>query len=389
MIINITNNVISSPISIDLLLAARSQTSQVLSFSSAIDAKPWKETGLRLVSPFIRLANPHRQRLSTFAPSAINLSPRVEYPLGVFATPFNLTFWTVNSRDRHFRYCGRHTRNRPRSCQACNAAKAKCSFEVDCSRCTKRGIECVYDTMITGGQRASPRSVSAAHTVMVEPCKRPSSLPTSGSSCAVDGISPDGHFAFADNLDINDAQLQPISGTNWQPVDLTSGELFAFEDETFNQYQLSASVSLSLQQGLDQQSGSWCAWMRGNVSLAVVTENPLARSHSNLSAVFLSGRPHAQHNAELIIQSLRSFPTMMLRRETFPWFIHPQSQLVLGSRDAALPEALSNCMSIAQMFASRTFETKNFLRQTIKAEYCRFTFEVRFPFMPCTYNANS
>jgi hypothetical protein len=313
--------------------------------------------------------------------------------------PSNLTLWAATSRDRHFRYCGRHTRTRPRSCRACNAAKTKCSFEVPCLRCTKRGIECVYDESVAAGRRTLPRSAAAAHTVRVEPCRRPSTSLAFGASHADDGILPNGDFAFADDLGVNDAQLQFISGNKRQPVDLTTqrsplkelltfDELFAFEDDTLGQHQCSADVSLALHDNLDQKSASWCAWMRGNVSLAVVTENPSVKSNSNLLAVLQLGRPHAQHNADLIIQSLRSFPTMMLRRETFPWFIHPHSQLLSKSTGAALPEALSNCMSIAQMFASRTSETKYFLRQTIGAEYRRFISKVRFLLTPCSSNAD-
>ena len=288
---------------------------------------------------------------------------------GSFLAPSNLTFWAANSRDRHVRYCGRHTRNRQRSCQACNAAKTRCSFEMPCLRCTKRGVECVYDEVVTARRRTLSRSAAAANTVMVEPCIEPSTSLAFGALRADDGILPDGDFAFADDLGMNDTQLQFISGNKRQPVDLTFDELFAFENDTLGQHQISADVSLSSQHNLDQQSGSWCAWMRGNVSLAVVTENPSTKSNSSFLAVVQSGRPHAQHNADLIIQSLRSFPTMMLRRETFPWFIHPHSQLLSKPTVAALPEALSNCMSIAQMFASRTSETKHFLRQTIGAEY--------------------
>ncbi|KAF2099004.1 hypothetical protein NA57DRAFT_76240 [Rhizodiscina lignyota] len=113
---------------------------------------------------------------------------------------------------------------------------------------------------------------------------------------------------------------------------------------------------------------------------------------SNLLVIQQTERPHAQHNADLIIQSLRSFPTMMLRRETFPWFIHPHSHLLSKSEGAALPEALSTCMGIAQMFASRTSETKPFLWSTIKAEYRRFaneehrmsTFELLAAVQACT-----
>ena len=313
--------------------------------------------------------------------------------------PSNLTFWAATSRDRHFRYCGRHTRSRPRSCRACNAAKTKCSFEVPCLRCTKRGIECLYDDSVAAGRRTLPSSAAAAHTVRVEPCRRPSTSLAFGASHADDGILPNGEIAFADDLGVNDGQLLFISGNKRQPVDLTTqrspfteflsfDELFAFDDDTLGQPQCSADVSLAAHDNLDQKYAPWCAWMCSNVSLAVVTENPSLKSNPNLLAVLQLGRPHAQHNADLIIQSLRSFPTMMLRRETFPWFIHPHSQLLSKSTEAALPEALSNCMSIAQMFASRTSETKYFLRQTIGAEHHRFISKVRFLLTPCSSNAD-
>ena len=53
------------------------------------------------------------------------------------------------SRNRHVSYC-RRSRDRPRvrhqSCQACSAAKARCSFQPQCSRCRHKGLECVYDS---------------------------------------------------------------------------------------------------------------------------------------------------------------------------------------------------------------------------------------------------
>ena len=271
-----------------------------------------------------------------------------------------------NSRDRHFRYCTRNTRNRPRSCQACNAAKTKCSFDAPCSRCTKKGIECIYEKVVKAGRRTLPSS-AVTDEEGVEPDGNLSDLLSFGDPPANGIPSLDGEcaFTFADNLDMSDTQLD---------------EFLAAGDDVLDRYDFSADISIPLQPEQHHSSVSWCAWMRGNVSLAVVTENHLpVVSHPNdyFSGVTLQpGRPHAQHNADLIIQSLRSFPTMMTRRDTFPWFIHPHSQIASNPTDAILPEALSNCMSIAQMFASRTAETRLFLRQTIRAEYRRFGVEV-------------
>lgn len=50
---------------------------------------------------------------------------------------------------RHVSYCRRsqdRTRTRPRSCQSCNAAKVKCTFQTPCRRCEVKGLDCVYET---------------------------------------------------------------------------------------------------------------------------------------------------------------------------------------------------------------------------------------------------
>lgn len=84
-------------------------------------------------------------------------------------------------------------------------------------------------------------------------------------------------------------------------------------------------------------------------------------------------REASHHAAKLVLQTLYAFPQMMLRRKTFPPFIHPHWH------ESCLPEILANCMSIAQLFAARTPETRSFLWRTINAEEQRFRENVRTP----------
>ncbi|KAF5667134.1 atp-dependent dna helicase pif1 [Fusarium heterosporum] len=69
-----------------------------------------------------------------------------------------------------------------------------------------------------------------------------------------------------------------------------------------------------------------------------------------------------QNASRVIMQMLYAYPQMMLRRQTFPPFIHPHWH------EERLPETLGNCMSIAQLFAARTPETEPFLWRMIDAE---------------------
>lgn len=82
-----------------------------------------------------------------------------------------------------------------------------------------------------------------------------------------------------------------------------------------------------------------------------------------------------QHASRIVMQMLYSYPRMMLRRQTFPPFIHPHWH------QEHLPEALGNCMSIARLFESRTPETVSFLWKTIIAEQTRFREKVKKPLL--------
>jgi hypothetical protein len=114
----------------------------------------------------------------------------------------------------------------------------------------------------------------------------------------------------------------------------------------------------------------WCAWTRHGLSLAVVADHESSKQITCLRMkAYRKERPLAQHSANIVIRALRTFPTMMLRKETFPWFIHQQSHLLNppSNEDRNLPEALSTCMGIAQIYASGSTETKSFAWRTMRA----------------------
>jgi hypothetical protein len=178
-------------------------------------------------------------------------------------------------------------------------------------------------------------------------------------------VSSNNHQLF----DLSTQTLSPIEG-------FTFDQFLTFDDDTPDQLLNLHGNPVGPNNKSDYRLSSWCSWPRAGVSHLVVTDNPTVELDSGLLAILRMERPHAQHSANFVIQSLRSFPTMMLRKETFPWFIHTQSQLLSKPAKAVLPEALSTCMSIAQIFAARTSETKPFLWGTIRAEYRRFRNEV-------------
>ncbi|KAK4552086.1 hypothetical protein LTR86_010622 [Recurvomyces mirabilis] len=118
-------------------------------------------------------------------------------------------------------------------------------------------------------------------------------------------------------------------------------------------------VHLNVWEQLDQQP---------DLSLAAPREILERGAHSSSieRTTYLTERisfdPIANHNADCIVQTLCAMPDQMLRRETFPCFIHPQWD------QKALPEPLAVCMRIAKIFASRTPEIIPFIWRTILAE---------------------
>jgi hypothetical protein len=233
------------------------------------------------------------------------------------------------------------------------------------------------------------------YSARARPPTRSSTLHTSGVSNVDDGFLPNFDFASPNSLDADNSQIQIVRGNGYQSVDLMPQRsplneflsldgFLAFDDTILNQNQGSKAVLMFPYEKLGSQKQSWCLWMRRGVPLSAVTENTMVSSNSNYATVIQMERPLAQHNADLIIQSLRSFPAMMLRKETFPWYVHQQSQILMEPTNA-LPETLSKCMGIAQMFALRTLETAPFLWHTIKAEHRRLINEVRISYVLFSY----
>lgn len=100
----------------------------------------------------------------------------------------------------------------------------------------------------------------------------------------------------------------------------------------------------------------------------------LSKHAANKSAPFQDARflsrlrasePLTKQTKGLVMDALCAIPEQMLRRATFPPFIHPHSHR------STLPESLTICTKIAQMFTTRTAETSPFIWRTILSEQRR------------------
>ncbi|KAI1173702.1 hypothetical protein F4777DRAFT_426885 [Nemania sp. FL0916] len=189
----------------------------------------------------------------------------------------NLCYKPITSESgfkRHVAYCRRtvgKTKKRKRSCKQCHRAKAKCSFEPQCSRCVSKGFNCEYEKL-------PPPPVNN------------------------------------DSLDNNqDASTSEPSGSS--PSDGTTSP----------------------------NNGS-----TDSPSLAEVAAMLGPQVSSPPRAVLeLRADPRTKASAMFILDTLRTIPSMMIRRETFPPFLHGHWHQPM------LPKTFANCVRISQLYLTR------------------------------------
>lgn len=308
---------------------------------------------------------------------------------------------------RHVRYCRRaqHQRKgRPKSCVACSASKVKCTFASPCSRCERKGLRCVYQGGGDGPQRpgAYEQQVHGDDMTVASVTWEP------------DDVAPRGVDQVARNIDDyggtgeHVGTANGVRGTAWidgswmdfadshglvpDAMDLPIETPSLDENDSINLGpQLAApplpplaidmpSLETNSQHTSSPSRSSENGSVPAHLSLSLMEEQPSGQRCFQYMLTPISaptdlthlrqGNPVLKHAATLIMHMSCSFPQMMLRRATFPPFIHPRRH------EAALPDKIAGCMAVAQLFVARTPETRGFLWRTIFAEARGFEAEL-------------
>ncbi|KAE8548320.1 hypothetical protein EYB25_008698 [Talaromyces marneffei] len=285
------------------------------------------------------------------------------------------------SYHRHIVYCRRaknRRRTRLRSCRACSAAKAKCSFQPQCLRCTNKGIDCVYDTVAVAS--SVPDQVRVEHMAQITtPALSSASLTGDGlalgdlfTSCDTDSAQIDIDWdalgdASAHTSKINLPRLnEPI------PKPTSHGRI-PFHDSDGRH---SEDISLNIDSWNPLQSPEFTSsalTLRGeDLSTFSGHAQSSEYSGSNFLARLPISEPVSRFIATSVIEMIRTYPLMMLRIENLPPFIHGHWYRPSVNGRSSLPEPLVNCMGIAQIFASRNIESKSYLWHLVKLEQQSF-----------------
>lgn len=261
------------------------------------------------------------------------------------------TFEKASTHKRHGFYCRSKKSDplphisRKRSCQFCIRRKTRCDTKrPSCSVCISAGRVCHYEEISLVDFTSTTNS------------------PLSESDVTYTVASSLGPFDDQNLLDISSMQdwapeaLHFDFGENWDSTKTTSKSLFPSLQTSsyggFQPFQTSPSIS-----GLDISSTPPIYPLINN--FRALPTRKIVKTGSEMSVTFVR-------------QILSSYPGMMLRKETFTPFIH-SSYCLHGE----MPQPLINCMSIVQMFSTRTPASNEFFWRTIRMEQERLWVEVR------------
>ncbi|KAF6838967.1 C6 finger domain [Colletotrichum musicola] len=237
----------------------------------------------------------------------------------------------------HISYC-RRTQNRPKvrpkPCRGCKAAKSKCSLQQRCVRCVRKGLACVYPEA----------AVDPTIALTTSPVLYSATLPQPSNSEVPSQSIDEEQFwnTTYEGLETLDALLFPSTTS--------------FPAET---------GPLATTRSNNHVAGFALPRTIGQLATAGIRNDSAISTPTQLQFPLGSLRrpnPASESCAKIIRQTLSAFPQMMLRRSTFPPFIHPQ-------RDKShLPAPLASCMAISGLFASRNDDTRPILWKAVREE---------------------
>ncbi|PCH05510.1 Hypothetical protein PENO1_007540 [Penicillium occitanis (nom. inval.)] len=252
-------------------------------------------------------------------------------------------------------------------------ARAKAEYGHGRGLCTRKEIDCVYEqprkeltaseasvTVSSHGRRSNNNAVESI------PISNPLEEVLDGDLAGFDpsrhmlGDDTNGSPAVsAPEHELNGYQkhkdLTTIGGTS-MPTTMSS--------EMDNFMSFLQPDSFDLTSSINIEKG------QNYVSVQPPTYSPMSGTEITTTTVHFSQKqiitPAQQLFTSMLIDMIRAYPLMMTRRETFPPFVHPHCYLYEGCN--TFPQVLTNCMGIAQLFVSRTNDTRPFLWTTILAE---------------------
>jgi hypothetical protein len=248
---------------------------------------------------------------------------------------------TGSTLTRHGYYCrsrrvGRTVRRR--SCIACAKSKARCdNGQPSCSRCTVKAVQCYYPDQAT--------STAPSTTVGPSEKSRPGLSSMEDPVATSDNVNID-----LDNIPASESEQQLLGWNNMELASLGQDvdwenltlDVADFLNDQTNITKISHPVS-SVNHSLQMQHA---------LSLNNIPVLSIPNIYSPRSLVPRPGRdPGQQRIANLVLQTLKSYPLMIIRHNTLPPFVHPYSTEFDG--EEVNTESMTNCLNLMHMLGSK------------------------------------
>ncbi|PLB50990.1 hypothetical protein P170DRAFT_436070 [Aspergillus steynii IBT 23096] len=289
------------------------------------------------------------------------------------------TFDRSSTLKRHGYYC--RTRNgvqppRARACVSCVSTKTRCdNARPACSRCNAKGLPCRYPARaIRAAEMRGARVPSTTEQKKPAPAFDPMPASVAQTSALL-------HLAS----DIDGVAYDPTL-SSWPPQETLGFDPgFGAWDDIDWQFLLSDagpySSSFSPTTGPDSETPSSSSDNRlGPQSVTTAPESQIPRLPT-LDMPSILRRQHAdagaQRVSQIILQTLKSYPLMMMRQKTPPPFLHP-SLLATSATDGAADDTTEslepwhNCMSLVYMANSKIKGSRRLFWRNVQAECERF-----------------
>lgn len=278
---------------------------------------------------------------------------------------------------RHGYYCRSRRAGstaRSRSCISCARRKAHCdNRQPDCSRCITKAIECHYPVNTPKGIGLGIQHRDNPPTEQWR--MAPSFVADSPGIGNRQEASDKGNIILDSALVLSDPEFVNLGGEHldWDDSDIDVAD-FLNPQRTDKTIQCPSSGSSSSVRhstpSTDQTLQVQQAIFSPNVSIPTLPTYTL-RS--------LFQRPRiktgAQRITSLILHTLKSYPLMMLRHNTFPPFIHPR--LISSYVENNHMEPLSNCISLVHMISNRVYGSRKLFWTNVRLECERLGEEAR------------
>jgi hypothetical protein len=269
---------------------------------------------------------------------------------------------------RHQYYCRSKktgTASRTRSCILCAKGKVRCdSKQPECSRCKSKGFECRYPNKSLNNKGQGNKNVATKDRRTTDSLVVDSPIVKNHQEASNEDTTVTNTMVAIPDLDFDLASLDTES-FDWND---TAFDFTGFTSPKTNNETFSLDPSLSVDQL------SLAQMQQSQPYVTSIPPSPTFNVH------WMVKRPNIEKSssrtANLIFHTLKSYPLMMLHRNTLPPFIHQDSISFRKIGNSSM-DPIKNCIDLVNMIGDGVQGNRKLFWKNVGMECERICEEVR------------